>query len=464
MGSDIQGVTVPTLEDTAVDADGQGAVIDNAKACLNEAVKHHASGDFNAAVPFYIRAVTLAPNDPDVLHATGIALGQSGHAREAVKHLTAALHFGKNDPDVWNALGMAFVELRVLGNAERCFRQVVQRNPKSATGWVNFGNFAYAAGQPDLGARRFDQAVSFRAAFVDDRFVQGMVWLLRGQWRLGWKAYEARKQIGNWRIRNHQQKGLKAPELTREQIKRGMRILVEAEQGQGDAVIAARFIQPFADLYGVEVVVQSHNALKDMLEQALPAFEVVDRQTIPAADGWVPMLSLPYFIGLSSPKHVPPPIKPFGQTWVRERRTGERLRVFVHPRGNANHSYDFDRSLPGDATWAPIADLPNVEVVRADFAPVAEAGGAMLAAEPSWRDTVDKLLTCDRCLTVDTSVAHVAGSLGIPTDLMVPTMPEWRWGFKDTTVWYPSVKLWHRKTTFAWDEMVGKIAESYAQM
>lgn len=446
---------------------------DEVRAILDQAVKLHEAGDFNAAVPFYIRAVTLAPNDPNVLHATGIALGQAHKPREAVKHLLAALHFGKNTADVWNALGMAFIDLRKIGNAERCFRQVVTRAPHSATGWVNFGNIAYAGGTPDIGARRFDHALSHQARFADDRFAQSMIWLLRGQWRLGWRAYEARKEIGNWRIRNRQQHHLKAKEIRRHEIKKGMTILVEAEQGQGDAVMAARFLEPFAERYGVTVIFQSHNALADLMAGALDC-EVVDRTVIPKADGWVPLLSLPYFCQVSRPRDVPPPVRPFGETWqprvppMASVLTGcrEGLRVFVHTRGNAAHSYDFDRSVPSEATLQPIADVPAIDLVRASFE---EAGvgkdGTVILNEPSWRETVDQLLTCDRCLTVDTGLAHVAGSLGIPTDLMVPSMPEWRWMLgTDRTVWYPSVKLWRRTHTAAWGPMVEQIAESYAAL
>lgn len=464
--------------------------LDEARAALASAVALHTQGDFQAAVPFYIRAVTLAPNDPEILHAAGIALGQAGKSKEAVKFLTAALEFGKNTADVWNGLAAAYTDLRKLGNAERCWRMVVRLNPKSAAGWLNYANFAYAGGDPKNGAARMDRAVGFKAHFADDGFSQAMIWLLRGQWRLGWKAYEYRRLVTNWRIRNQQNRALKAPELAKRAIKRGMRILVESEQGQGDGVMAARFIQPFAEAFGVTVVMQSHDALVDLMAGALPGIEVVGRKTIPHADGWVPLLSLPYFVGLERPRDVPAPIRPFGLWWApratsltHELAHGTRktLRVFVHARGNAVHSYDFDRSVPSDATLAPIRTMPNVEIVTAHFTPLAETDSAItqirergdeapkqafqLMQEPTWRETVDQLLTCDRCLTVDTGLAHVAGSLGIPTDLMVPTMPEFRWGLdKSTTPWYPSVKLWRRDHTDHWPDMIARIAAQYATL
>lgn len=462
---------------------------DEAHAAMDSAVALHAQGQFTEAVPFYIRAVKLAPNDPDILHAAGIALGQAGKSTEAVKFLTAALEFGKNTADVWNGLAAAFTDLRKLGNAERCWRMVVRMNPTSASGWLNYANFAYAGGDTENGAKRMDKAVSFNAKFADDGFSQAMIWLLRGQWRLGWRQYETRRLVANWRIRNQQNRGLKAKDIRRTEIKRGMRILIESEQGQGDGVMAARFIQPFADLYGVEVVVQSHDALVDLLAGAVPV-EVVGRKTIPEADGWVPLLSLPYFVGLERSRDVPAPIRPFGVQWA-PRDTGlthelahgtrKTVRLFVHARGNAVHSYDFDRSVPSDATLQPIRDLPHVEIVTANFTALADTANEIsqvrdhgqtaeraaysLMQEPTWRETVDQLLTCDRCLTVDTGLAHVAGSLGIPTDLMVPTMPEWRWGLDKThTGWYPSVKLWRRDHTDHWPQMMSRIAEGYGTL
>lgn len=436
--------------------------VSDARAVLGEAVRLHEAGAFSDAIPFYIRAVKLAPNDPEVLHATGIALGQANKPAEAVKHLYGALSFGKNTPEVWNALGMAFVDLRKLGNAERCFRQVIRMDPQCITGWINYGNFAYAAGQPDIGAKRFDQAILPKAKNAGDKFAQALIWLLRGHWRLGWRGYEARRMMGNWLMRNRQQATLKATPLGLAGIRKGQRILIEAEQGQGDAVMMARFVQPFADAYGVSVVLQSHNALVDAMQGALPGIEVVGRTVIPEADGWLPMMSLPFYLEVASPRSVPAPVPMFGSPWSVPQRGDGKFRVFLHTRGNAAHSYDFDRTVPSASVLAPLSAMPNVEVVQAPFRQEVDANGVTILHEPTWRETVDLLRTCDRCLTVDTGLAHMAASLGVPTDIIIPTMPEWRWGLgKETSVWYPSARLWRRATTDAWSEVVAAITTHY---
>ena len=433
-----------------------------ARQALAQAVRLHESGDLKAATPYYIRAVTLSPNDAEILHAAGIALGQAGKAQEARKFLEGALRAGKNTADVWSSLGMAFTELKMFGNAERCFRAAVQRDPNDVASWIAFGHFAYAAGKNDLGAQRYTQAVNIRTMRPTERFSQSMVWLLRGQYRLGWKHYEARRYVSNWLMRNRQQATLKAKPLDKSAIRHGMTVLVEAEQGQGDAVQFARFIAPFQAKYGVTVILQSHNALADALADGLwGVCEVVDRNVIPQCDGWLPMMSLPYYLGLTSPRHVPPPTVPFGVPWTPRVPDGT-LRLFVHPRGNAAHSYDFDRTIPDEALLAPFETDPRITVVKAQFRNVAQSDGPALLTEPTWRETVDQLLTCDRVLTVDTGLAHIAASLGIPTDILIPTMPEWRWGLgADRTPWYPSAKLWRRTHTFAWSDLLTEIHTFY---
>ncbi len=439
----------------------------------------HSQGKFHDAIAHYIRAVHLDDRDPEVLHSAGVALAQTNKFPEAVRLLSGALEFGKNHHAVWEDLGMAFLGMRkdgqpMLGNAERCFANVVKRDPKRVTGWVHFGTMAYAAGEPSLGEQRFNRALAIGTRSIGDKFAQSLVWLLRGQYRMGWKWYECRKAVGNWLMRNRQQSDKKPKALNRRDLKRGMRVMVESEQGQGDAVMVARFLKPFQEQYGVTVVLQSHNALVDLLRGALPEIEIVGRDVIPEADGWVPMLSLPYLVGLDNVKEIPPPIVPFGAGYITRHRHidyasehgqqtetyrfGKGLRkerVFLHVRGNAAHTYDFDRSMPSDATAQALIDHPDVEIVKAAYTETGrDDQGNVLYEEPTWQETCNTLATCDRVVTVDTGLAHVAASMGIPTDILVPTIPEWRWGFGNTTRWYPTARIIRRSRWDAWGEAI----------
>lgn len=474
---------------TAVLSDTPSAI-----SLLDQAVTLHQGGQFKASVPYYIHAVRQAeveakasghPVNPDVLHAAGVALAMAGKRTEAVEFLETAIRNGKaKSGAVWSALGLAYVELRQLGRAERCYRMACQLDQASCANWTGYANLAAAGGNLDVAERRYRLALNCQPRDAEELIAQGMTYLRMGHWRKGWRAYEARYQTAMWHERNPHASTLK---LTADLAhftywrhpERGQRVLVVTEQGLGDAVQFARYVPEFAQRFGVTCVVQAHDALVDLISGGLPGVEIVGRKAdYGTIDGWVLMLSLPALLKAASASDVPPAIRPFGVEWGKgaaapggdeaveacgglSPASPRSRKVFVHSRGNAQHGYDFDRSAPPDVLEQAVRDA-GFDVAAAPFMNLAAAGEVQVMAEPSWRDTVDLLMQCDACVTVDTGLAHVAGSLGIPTFLCVPTLPEWRWGnptgsTAKRTPWYPSAVLGRRTRTDRWHEMAEQV-------
>lgn len=466
---------------------------------LDRAVRLHIGGDYRGSIPYYIRAVrqaeqdaklTGAPVDPDVLHAAGVALAMAGKRAEAIEFLESALQNGKSKSGaVWSALGLAYVESRQLGRAERCYRLACRADPESVANWTGYANLAACGGDLSLAERRYQLALDTPARDAEELMAQAMTQLRRGHWRKGWRGYEARRSTGMWAERNSHAAKLRTDKTLVEYTywrlpDKGDRVLVLTEQGVGDAVQFARYVPAFAERFGVVVHIHAYDQIVDLLAGGLPGITVADRASgVPEGTaGWALMLSLPAMLRESRISVVPPPIRPFGLQWTRSQgeRQGEvpdnaptagfkslmvapyvpRPRVFVHSRGNALHGYDFDRSAPAGVLEDAVRGTGG-EVVGAKFSGGAiGAGEREIVVEPSWRSSVDALLGCDYCVTVDTGLAHVAGSLGVPTLLCVPTIPEWRWGRPGatTTPWYPSVTLVRRSRTDRWDEVAVVIA------
>ena len=441
---------------------------------LKEAVQLHRDGKYKASLPHYIEAVQhdtrLAAQEgrsvnPDILHAAGIALAQGGKRKEAIQFLEGALENGRaGSGAVWSALALAYVEDRNLGRAERAYHNATHLDPSSCANWVGFGNLAYAGGALEIGDRRYDKALSCAARDAEELMAQGMIHLQRGHWRKGWRSYEARYQTSMWEEKNPHImpfKGETQFTYWRQPVK-DQTVLVLSEQGQGDAVQFARYIPWFIERFKVKVIFQVHNALYDMLNQSIDRSDVcvVNRDMlVPAHDGWCLLLSLPAILRENNCKLVPDPIRPFNLRWDK---VGSGNRIFTHARGNPAHGYDFDRSGPPDLLTKAVESKGYTEVT-AQYKNIASDEGPAVLEDPSWASTCEQLMWCDRVLTVDTGLAHVAGSMGIPTDLMVPTIPEWRWGrtTNTTTVWYPSVKLWRRERTDHWQEMLDRITATW---
>jgi ADP-heptose:LPS heptosyltransferase len=68
----------------------------------------------------------------------------------------------------------------------------------------------------------------------------------------------------------------------------------------------------------------------------------------------------------------------------------------------------------------------------------------------TFADTADLIGQLDYVVTVDTSVAHLAGLLGVPTFLLLQLDSHWRWGIEDTTPWYPFMRLIRQPTFGDW--------------
>ena len=79
----------------------------------------------------------------------------------------------------------------------------------------------------------------------------------------------------------------------------------------------------------------------------------------------------------------------------------------------------------------------------------------------SFADTAAAVSSLDLVITVDTSIAHLAGSMGVPTWLMLSHDPDWRWGLHgDGTIWYPSIRIFRQERLMDWGNVIEEMMEA----
>ncbi len=120
------------------------------------------------------------------------------------------------------------------------------------------------------------------------------------------------------------------------------------------------------------------------------------------------------------------------------------------------------------ADFAPLAALPGVALVSLQKGPTAAQAGQYFGAAPlvnigaeikDYEDTMAILASLDLLVTVDTSVGHVAGALGVPAFILLARAPDWRWLLERTdTPWYPSVRLFRQSKTGQWSDVMAAAA------
>ncbi len=304
--------------------------------------------------------------------------------------------------------------------------------------------------------------LNFEASFVD---------LLFGRMPKGWDGYEARLEVPE---NLRPQRTFEQPAWNGEPFP-GRSLLVWSEQGLGDTLMIARFL-PQVKALGGRVILETQPSLAPLAATCSGPDEVVRRgDSLPPFDLQVSLMSLPWVFrtDLSSiPDNVPyldvpaevPNREPLLQ---RLKAAGESTRIGVVWAGSPGHARDTERSLPMEAL-APLADLPGVvwysfQLDRPEVPPLPNliALGPFLS---SFSDTAYALSGMDLLITVDTSTAHLAGAMGIPTLLLLSFQPDFRWLLdRDDSPWYPSLRLYRQPAYGDWGAVIQRVASELSQ-
>ncbi|KAF1036847.1 MAG: Beta-barrel assembly-enhancing protease [Herbaspirillum frisingense] len=339
----------------------------------------------------------------------------------------------------------------------------------------NRADIQWRMGRFDAALASFEEALRLHPDFAEARVGRAHLLLMGGKYREGWREHEAR--FGIDQLARRQFQGDSAPWRSGEDI-RGKRVLLWAEQGQGDALQFARYVAPVAAL-ARQVTVCAPPGLLPLLAPAFPAVDfVAGEQDAPPHDCHASLLSLPFLLDLADPLQGPQPpylhVDPMRvQNWQERLDAAfatagdapRRPRIGIAWAGRQYATIHHSRDVPL-AELAPMFDLPvdfvslQAEVPAGDAAAWAALEGRLQVFRfEDWADTAALAQALDLVITVDTAVAHLAGALGLPAFLMLRLEGEWRWGLQPgRTDWYPSLRLFRQQARGQWGGVVEAIA------
>lgn len=398
--------------------------------------------------------------------ATLTLLGRHAEAEEADR---LALRTNPSCGEAWNGRGNALIELGRFEEAMECFTRASALHPGNRSIVYNRGNALRGMGRHREAVDAFDEAIALDPNFAEAHWNRALSVLALGRLEEGFAAYEWR-----WRRKGFPPNPHAASPLWQGEPMEGRTLLLHAEQGLGDTIQMVRYL-PLAAASGARVVLQVQRPLVPLLE-GVPgvAALITPADPVPPHDAQCPLLSLPHVLATRADT-VPAPI-PFPavdpariEAWQRDLpRTGLRLGLACS--GNPAHRGDRHRSIPL-ALFAPLLG-PGVEgfIVQTE---IRESDEAFLAATPnltdlrprltSFTETAAALHAMDVVVCVDTSVAHLTGSLGRPAHLLLPSLPDWRWMLeREDTPWYPSMRLHRRARGEDWEAVIARVAAALA--
>lgn len=423
-------------------------------------------GQIREAVEAYDQAISLEPKNLKILWSIGSNLLELERHAQAEKVFRKALSIDPQNGDAVTGLGIAVMSQARLDEAKMILRSAVALRPADATSRNALGSVHLLTGAFEEAEQELLAALNLRSDFVDARFALGTSKLVRGNFEQGLRLYENRKL----RSESAGVIDISVPEWLGVEDIASKSLYVHWEQGLGDTIQFCRYVTMLRDR-GANVTLCVQTALKPLLAGSFPDLEIVT--ALPDGrdfDYHTPLLSLPLAMGTRL-QTIPAPVPYLDVNPARVRKWTERLGSTAFKVGvrwvGGQRSVNDKRSL-SLADLAPLAAIPGVRLISlvqgADFAGIPD-GLVIEQPEPDFDrpgeeflDTAAIMRNCDLVISCDTSVAHLAGALGIPTWLILPQVAEWRWLIdREDTPWYPTMRLFRQTKPGDWEQIMLRV-------
>jgi Tfp pilus assembly protein PilF len=415
------------------------------------------------AIAAYEQAVRIKPDYPEPHQNLGALMQRLGRDDRALYHYGQALQFAPQSVEVRYNLALLAQERDMLDDAIRGYRQILERRPDHADARNNLGNALVALGRPEEAIAHYRRAKS-----VESKWNLGLAQLLLGEFEEGWRGHE-------WRLRRREaeRRAFRQPRWDGSPLE-GKRILLHAEQGLGDTIQFARYA-PLVGRRGGVVILECQPPLSRLLDGTEGVEELVARgNALPEFDCHAPLLSVPG-IFQTSPATIPAQV-PYIRTnaadverWreiILSRMDGRRgLKVGLTWAGNPLHMHDGIRSMPAKELSA-LAGLDTVVFFNLQKDAVERPDLEMVELHDSGLHDVSAiLLNLDLLISVDTSIAHLAGALNRPVWTLLPFAPDWRWmRERADSPWYPSMRLYRQERRKSWTEPLERVRKDLKKL
>ncbi len=280
-----------------------------------------------------------------------------------------------------------------------------------------------------------------------ERFNASLELLAAGEWARAWPEYELRLTSKEFRYTHGR------PELGARRWDGAPldgRLYLHGEGGAGDALMMSRYI-PLVRARVSELVVEVPPAIASLVRATYPDLWVVPfGDGIPFHHRSLSMMSLPFVFGTTV--ETVPPVAPFAVPLAPVPG-----RIGLCWRGSPQHGNDRNRSIDFEAVLRPLLDVPGNEwqSLQHGVTPF----GLMPAPAGDFLEMAAAVASCELVITVDTSIAHLAGCLGVETRILLPEPAEWRWlRYRLDTPWYPSALLYRQDRPGAWGDVIDRLA------
>jgi len=441
-------------------------------------------GRYKEACQYYKAMLAINPHNAQAHQFLGRSLSDLRQFDEAIEHFKTALTISPDNTqcklDYANTLNMS----NNTEHALMLYQELHRKIPNSSSITYNIAYTLKKLGRIHEAFDYYHRAIELNPNHAEAHFGLGISYIMVENFKDGWEEYEWRWEKPGKFFRNFEQPVWDGSPLY------GKTILLHAEQGLGDTFQFIRLAQ-IAKESGGTVVVASQNPLVKILTECPYIDKVVSLHgfSVPF-DVHAPLMSLPRILEIevdTIPADIPYLYadEQLVQEWSQyiKQHSTKLLNVGICWQGNPNYSTPFLRNAVAAKSielleFAPISELPGVQL----YCLQKMTGEKQLQNLPDdfnlhifegdfdnsngrFMDTAAVMKNLDLVLTVDTSIGHLAGGLGVPVWVILPEPADWRWMLRESdSPWYPNMRLFRQPKPGDWESVIQTVVKELKKL
>ena len=422
---------------------------------------------YEEAMACFDNAIRIKPTFAQAFSSRAHVLDELGRFDEALASCDKALNLNPGNAEFHASRANILGRLRRHHDALRSISAALSLRPDSATFHYNHGNILIEVNSYHDAIAAFDKALTLEPGFASAQLNEGLCHLLLGDTEHGWKKYEYRLKMPEYL---DLKRDFAKPVWSGDSSIDGKTILIHAEQGFGDTLMACRYV-PLVAALDARVVLEVRPELVRLMEALDCVSTLIARgETVPQFDVHCPIMSLPLAFKTrleTIPTRIPYLGVPKENVGHWRSKLGEGgFKVGFAWAGNPSFKNDRARSITL-RNLLPVCSVPGATFfsIQKDLR---DGDAEILSANPHIRhlgselndflDAAAAIMAMDLIISSDTSIVHLAGALGKPVWILLSFNPDWRWLLDRTeSPWYPTARLFRQAKSGDWASVVERV-------
>lgn len=412
-----------------------------------------------AAEKFYTKAIEYEFPEPAVAMNYLNFLKQENRIDDLIDLGEGLLLNKFSSPEIYFLLGNIYRENHKLRKAISRYKKGLELDSQNDLVWYNLGVVYAHTDNFDKALNCYEKSIEINPENYDAHWNKALLLLTNGDFSNGWKEYEYRADKKEAFQRVVERKIWQGENLADKTI------LVLWEQGFGDALQFSRLLYVLKQK-SAKIIFEC----KERLAAVMANMEFIDEIIIKGEsincsyDYCIPLMSLPSMLNISQQD------LPVLNSYLSMNNKSKfdfldqgKIKIGICWQGSKDNISDEYRST-SHRNFLRLCEIPNVQIVSLQYGLTDQEKtdfneNKIIIFEENFEKTAELISCLDIVITVDTSIAHLAGAIGTETWTLLSYNCDWRWmRHRNDSPWYPSMKLIRQNKKNNWHRVFTEIA------